>query len=61
MFREMPLADQSYREMDLAEKIAERRRHALVATTRLSRRARLTRKLFAVVVATGSPQAEGRA
>jgi hypothetical protein len=61
MFTEMHHADRTYRAMDLAEKIADRRRHALVARTRISRRARLTRRLFAVVVTTGSPQVEGRA
>jgi len=61
MFREMHYADRNTRAMDLAEKMAERRRQSLAATSEPSHRARLTRMLFAVAVTTGSPQAEGRA
>ena len=61
MFNEMQYADRNFRAMDLAEKMAERRRQSLAATSKPSRRARLTRMLFAVAVATGSQQAEGRA
>jgi hypothetical protein len=61
MFREMHYADRNFRAMDLAEKIAERRRQSLAATRKSSRRARLTRMLSAVAVTTGSPQPEGRA
>jgi len=61
MFKEMQYADRNFRAMDLAEKMAERRRQSLAATSKPSRRARLTRMLFAVAVVTGSQQAEGRA
>ena len=61
MFREMHQMDRSFRAMDLAEKMAERRRQSLAATSKSSRRARLTRMLFAPAVVTGSSQAEGRA
>jgi hypothetical protein len=61
MFREMHHADRNFRAMDIAEKMAERRRQSLATTGKSSLRARLTRMLFAVAVSTGSPQAEGRA
>jgi hypothetical protein len=61
MFREMHHADRNFRAMDLAEKVAQRRRQSLTATSKPSRRARLARMLFAVAVTTGSAQAEGRA
>jgi hypothetical protein len=61
MFREMHHVDRNFRAMDLAEKLAERRRQSLAAASKPSRRARLARMLFAVAVTTGSPQAEGRA
>ena len=61
MFKEMHYADRNFRAMDLADKMAERRRQSLAATSKPSRRARLTRMLFAVAVAIGSQQAEGRA
>jgi hypothetical protein len=61
MFKEMHHADHIVRAMDLAEKMAERRRQSLATTGKSSLRARLTRMLFAVGVSTGSPQTEGRA
>jgi hypothetical protein len=61
MFREMHHADRGFRAMDLAEKIGERRRQSLAAASKPVGRARLTRMLFAVAVATGSTQVEGRA
>ena len=61
MFREMHYMDRNFMAMDLAEKMAERRRQSLATTSKPSRRARLTRMLFAPVVATGSKRVEGRA
>ena len=61
MFREMHYADRNYGAMDFEEKVAERRRHSLAATSNPSRRTRLTRIFFALAAATGSPQIEGRA
>ncbi len=61
MFREMHHANRSFRAMDLAEKIAERRRQSLAATSKPGGRARLTQVLVAIAAATGSTQAEGRA
>jgi hypothetical protein len=58
MFREMHYMDRTSREMDLAEKMAERRRQSLAAGSKPSRRARMARMLFALG---GSLQAEGRA
>jgi hypothetical protein len=61
MFKEMHYMDRNSRAMDLAEKMAERRNQALAATSKPSRRNRLTRMLFALAVATEPSQAEGRA
>ena len=58
MFREMHHMDRTAREMDLAEKVAERRRQSLAAASKPSRKARMARMLFALG---GSLQAEGRA
>jgi hypothetical protein len=58
MFREMHYMDGTSREMDLAEKMAERRRQSLAAASKPSRKARMARMLFALG---GSLQAEGRA
>jgi hypothetical protein len=60
MFGEMHYMDSNFRAMDLAEKMAERRRQSLVSTGKPSRRARLARMLFALAASTGGPQAEGR-
>ena len=57
MFREMHYMDRSFRAMEL-EKMAERRRRLPSATSKPSVRARM---LFALAVATGSTQTEGRA
>ena len=61
MIGEMHHMDRSMRAMDLAGKMAERRRQSLSATSKPSRRARMVRMLFAFAVAAESPQAEGRA
>ena len=61
MFREIQYMDRSLREQDLAEKMAERRRQALAATSKPSLRARMARRISALPAATESPQAEGRA
>ena len=61
MFREMHHADRNSRAMDLAEKMVERRRQSLTASSRPPRRATLTRMLLAVAATTGSTQVEGRA
>ena len=61
MFREMHYTERSFREMDLAENMAERRRHSLAAASKPSRVGRIARMLFAHSAATGSPQVEGRA
>jgi hypothetical protein len=61
MFREMHYMDRSMREMDLAEKMAERRRQSLATTGKSSRRARMAWRLFAFAATAGSRQAEGRA
>jgi hypothetical protein len=53
--------DHGSRAMDLAEKMAERRRQSLAATSKPSPRARMSRMLFALAVATESSQAEGHA
>ena len=53
--------DHDFMRLDLAEKMAERRRQSLTTTRNPSRRARTARTLFAPAVATGSSQAEGRA
>jgi hypothetical protein len=58
MFREMHYMDRTTREMDLAEKMAERRRQSLAAASKPSRKARMARILFALA---GSSPAEGRA
>jgi len=58
MFREMHYMDRTSREMDLAEKMAERRKQSLAAAGKPSRRARMARMLFALG---GSLQAEARA
>jgi hypothetical protein len=57
MFREMHYMDRTSREMDLAEKMAERRRQSLAAS-KPSRKARMARMLIALA---GSSPAEGRA
>ena len=57
MFREMHYMDRTTREMDLAEKMAERRRQSLAAS-KPSHKARMARMLFALA---GSSPAEGRA
>jgi hypothetical protein len=57
MFREMHYMDRTSREMDLAEKMTERRRQSLAAS-KPSRKARMARMLFALA---GSSPAEGRA
>ena len=61
MFSEMQYMDRNLRAMDLAEKIAERRRQALAATSKPSLRATMARIFSALPAATESPQAEGRA
>jgi hypothetical protein len=61
MFREMHYMDRSFRAMDLAEKMAERSRRSLAATSKPSRVGRMARMLSALAVATGNTQAEGRA
>lgn len=61
MIREMHHMDRSMRVIDLAEKMAERRRQALAATSKPSLRARMARIFSALPAATESPQAEGRA
>jgi hypothetical protein len=61
MFREVHYIDHGLRAMDLAEKMAERRRQSLAATSKPSPRARMARMLFALAVVTESSQAEGRA
>jgi hypothetical protein len=61
MFREMHHMDHGSRAMDLAEKMAERRRQSLGATSKPFPRARMSRMLFALAVATESSQAEGHA
>ena len=61
MFREMHYTDRSFREMDLAEKMAERRGQSLAAASKPSRVRRMARMLFALPVDTGNTQAEGRA
>jgi hypothetical protein len=61
MFSEMQYMDRNLRAMDLAEKMAERRRQALAATSKPSLRARMARIFSALPAATESPQAEGRA
>jgi hypothetical protein len=61
MFREMNHVDHSFRAMDLAEKMAERRGQSLAAASKHSRVGRMARMLFALPVGTGNTQAEGRA
>ena len=58
MFSEMHHMDRTTREMDLAEKMAERRRQSLAAASKPPRRTRMAGMLFAL---TGSLQVEGRA
>ena len=58
MFREMHHMDRTSREMDLAEKAAERRRQSLAAASEPSGKGRMARMLFALG---WSLQAEGRA
>lgn len=51
-YHHMRMHDRSLREQDLAEKVAERRKHALVAAADKPRlRARVARRLFALAVA----------
>jgi hypothetical protein len=61
MFREMHYTNRSFRTMELAEKMNERRAQSLAAASKPSRVGRMARILFALAAATGSPQAEGRA
>ena len=61
MFREMQYVDRDLRALDLAEKMAERRRQALAATSKPSLGARMAQMLFAPTVAAERRQAEGRA
>ena len=61
MFREMHYMDRGLRTLDLAEKIAERRRQSLAASSKPSRGSRMTRMLFALAVTTENAQAESRA
>jgi hypothetical protein len=61
MFSEMHYTDRSFRAMDLAEKMAERRRQSLAAASKPSRGGRMARMLFALAAATENTQAEGRA
>jgi len=61
MFREMHHMDRNSRAMDLAEKMAERRRQSLAATSRPSLKARMARMLSALTVAAESSAAQGRA
>jgi hypothetical protein len=61
MIREMHYTDRSFRAMDLAEKMAERRRQSIVAASKTSRVGRMARMLFAPPVVNGNAQAEGRA
>jgi hypothetical protein len=49
------------RELDLAEKMAERRNDSLAATRRSSLRARIARLLFTPAVAAEGSEAGGRA
>ena len=58
MIREMHHMDRSMRVIDLAEKMAERRRQSLVAPSKPSRRSRTARMLLPLA---GSSPAEGRA
>jgi hypothetical protein len=61
MFREMHYADRNFVAMDLAEKMAERHRHSLAATSKATLRVWMTRMLIAVAMTTETPEAEGRA
>lgn len=61
MFRDMHYMDHSMREMDLAEKMAERRGQSLAAASKPSRKGRMARWFFAFAATAGSRQAEGRA
>jgi hypothetical protein len=61
MFGEMHYMDRSMRAMDLAEKMAERRRQSLASASKPSRGTRMARRLFAFAATAGSRQAEGRA
>jgi hypothetical protein len=60
MFREMHHMDRNLRAMDLAERMAERRRQSLDATRKPSLKGRLA-WIFALATATESSQVEGRA
>ena len=57
MFREMHYMDRNLRALDLAEKMAERRRQSLVATSKPSRGSRMTRMLFALAGTTENSHA----
>ena len=59
MFREMQYMDHSLREMDLAEKMYQRRNQLLSTTRRPSLVARMARRLFAPEVSTENSQVEG--
>ena len=60
MFREMHYMDYNSKAMDLAEKMAERRRQSMAATSKPSLKARLARMLVALAIASEGSQAEGR-
>ena len=60
MFREMHHMGCNSRAMDLAEKMAERRRQSLAATSRPSLKARMARMLSALTVVAECSPAEGR-
>jgi hypothetical protein len=54
-------ADRNFTAMDLVDKMTERCRYSLSATSKPSNLAWPSRKLFTVAGTTGSPQVEGRA
>jgi hypothetical protein len=61
MFKEVHYMDHNFRAMELAEKLAERRRQSLAASSAPSGRYRMARSIFALAVPAGGRQAEGRA
>jgi hypothetical protein len=61
MFKEMHYMDRSFRAMDLAEKMAERRAQSLAGTRKPSFIVRMARTLFAPAMTAGGFQAESRA
>ena len=59
MFSETHYMDHNLRAMDFADKMAERRRQSLAASSTPSGNSRMARMLFALALSAGGRRAEG--